>query len=152
MSFHAGISWWAFIEVWSIASFLGSPGLFWLVSILPLTCNSSNSISKPLRTVPRGPITIVTFMFHRFSALLQGSSISLSFRILFFFFHSVTAKSTRWQVLIFLPIKTRSGLLGGFIIIIIIVSWVFNFYRLIDCSVLLTSPNWNALTWPSWLS
>ena len=89
----------------------------WMVSTRPLTSKSSSPFSNPLVTVPNAPITIsmiVTCMFHSFFNSLARS------RYLSFFSHSFsfilwsagTAKSTILQVLFFLLIIIRSGLLA----------------------------------------
>ena len=90
--------------------------VFWMVSTRLPTSKSSNHFSKPLVTVTNAPITIgkiVIFMFHSFFSSLTRS------RYLPFFSHSFsfimwlagTAKSTIFQVLFFLLIIIRSGLL-----------------------------------------
>ena len=89
----------------------------WMVSTRLPTSKSSSPFSKPLVTVPKAPITIgiiVTCIFHSFFNLLARS------RYLSFFSHSFsfilwsagTAKSTILQVLFFLLIIIRSGLLA----------------------------------------
>ena len=88
----------------------------WIVSTHPPTSKSSSSFSNPLVTVPKAPITIgiiVTSMFHSFFNSLERS------RYLSFFSHSFsfilwstgTTKSIILQVLFFLLIIIRSGLL-----------------------------------------
>ena len=90
----------------------------WMVSTRPPTSKSSSPFSNPLVTVPNAPITIgiiVTFKFHSIFNSLSRS------RYLFFFSHSFsfilwsagTAKSTILQVLFFLLIIIKSGLLAG---------------------------------------
>ena len=89
----------------------------WMVSTRPPTSKSSSPFSNPSVTVRNAPITIgiiVTFMFHSFFYSLARS------RYLSFFSHSFsfipwsagTAKSTILQVLFFLLIIIRSGLLA----------------------------------------
>ena len=89
----------------------------WMVSTRPPTSKSPSPFSNPLVTVPNAPITIgiiVTCMFHCFFHSLARS------RYLSFFAHSfsfilwsaATAKSTILQVLFFLLIIIRSGLLA----------------------------------------
>ena len=89
----------------------------WKVSTRPTTSKSSSPFSNPLVTVPNAPITIgiiVTCMFRSFFNSLARS------RYLSFFSHSFsfilwsagTAKSTILQVLFFLLIIIRSGLLA----------------------------------------
>ena len=84
----------------------------------PPTSKSSTPFNNPLVIVPKAPIaigTIVTFMFHIFFNSLARS------RYLSFFSHSFrfilwsarTAKSTILQVLFFLLIIIKSGLLAG---------------------------------------
>ena len=88
-----------------------------MVSTSPPTFKSSSPFSNPLITVPNAPVTmdiIVTCMFHRFFNFVARS------RYLYFFSHSFslirwsagTAKSTILQVLFFLLIIIRSGLLA----------------------------------------
>ena len=88
-----------------------------MVSTRLPTSKSSSPFSDPLVTVPKAPIKIgiiVTFMFHSFFNSLARS------RYLSFFSHSFsfilwsagTAKSTILQVLFFLLIIIRSGLLA----------------------------------------
>ena len=90
----------------------------WMVSTRPPTSKSSSPFSNPWVTVPNAPITIgiiVTCMFHSFFSSLARS------RYLSFFSHSFcfilwsagTAKSTILQVLFFLLIIIKSGLLAG---------------------------------------
>ena len=119
-----------FIGVWVTAGLLRSPHVFFsilanfnnvviqMVSIHPLIFNSSNPLSKPLKTVPSTPVPsaiTVTFMFHNFfSSLAKSKYLSLFSLSLFFTLWSAwTAKSTIQQVLFFLLISTRSGLLVG---------------------------------------
>ena len=91
--------------------------LVWMVSTRPPTSKYSSPSDNPLVTVPKARITIciiVTFMFHSFFNSLARS------RYLSFFSHSFsfilwsagTAKSTILQVLLFLLIIIRSGLLA----------------------------------------
>ena len=90
----------------------------WMVSTRLPTSKSSSPFSNPLVTVPNAPITIgiiVTCMFYSFFSSLARS------RYLSFFSHSFsfilwsagTAKSTILQVLFFLLIIIKSGLLAG---------------------------------------
>ena len=83
----------------------------WMVSTRPPTSKSFRPFNNPLVIVPKTPIkigTIVTFLFHSF------------FNSFFFFSHSFsfilwsagTAKSTILQVLFFLLIIIKSGLLA----------------------------------------
>ena len=92
--------------------------VIWMVSTRPPASKSSSPFSNPLVTVPNAPITIgiiVTCMFHSFFNSLARS------RYLSFFSHSFsfilwsagTAKSTILQVLFFLLIIIKSGLLAG---------------------------------------
>ena len=91
--------------------------VFWMVSTRPPTSKSSSPFSNPLVIVPNAPITIgiiVTCMFHSFFNSLARS------RYLSFFSHSFsfilwsagTATLTILQVLFFLLIIIRSGLLA----------------------------------------
>ena len=90
----------------------------WMVSTHPPASKSSNPFNNPLVTVPKVPITvgiIVTYMFHSFFNSLARS------RYLSFFSHSFsfilwsvgTAKTTVLQILFFLLIIIRSGLLAN---------------------------------------
>ena len=94
-----------------------SNAIIWIVSTRLLTSKSSRPFNNPLVIVPKAPITIgkiVTFIFHSFF-----NSLTMS-RYLAFFSHSFslilwsagTAKSTVLQILFFVLIILRSGLLG----------------------------------------
>ena len=94
-----------------------SNAVAWIVSTRPPTSKSSWPFNNPLVIVPKAPITIgtiVTLMFHSFFNSLPRS------RYLSFFAHSFrfilwsagTAKSTVLQILFFLLINMRSGLLA----------------------------------------
>ena len=95
-----------------------SNAVVWIVSTRPPTSKSSRPFNNPLVIVPKVPITIgtiVTFMFHSFFNPLARSRY-LSFFSLFFRFilwSAGTAKSTILQILVFLLIIMRSGLLAG---------------------------------------
>ena len=89
----------------------------WMVSSHPPTYKSSSPFNNPLVSIRKAPITIgiiVTFMFHSFFIFLARS------RYLSFFSHSFSfilwsageAKSTILQILFFLLIIIRSGLLA----------------------------------------
>ena len=115
----------------------------WMVPTRPPTTKSFRSFSNPLVTVPNTPVTIgiiVTCMFHSFfNSLARSRYLSLfshSFSLILW--SAGTAKSTILQVLFFLLIIIRSGLLAKirwtvcmlkshrriiFIIIIIVTSW-----------------------------
>ena len=95
-----------------------SNAVIWIVSTRPPTSKSSRPLNNPLVIVPKAPITIgtiITFMFHSFFNSQARS------RYLSFFAHSFrfslrsagTAKSTILQILFFLLIIIRSGLLAG---------------------------------------
>ena len=95
-----------------------SNAVLWIVSTRQLTSKSSKPFNNPLVTVPNAPITIgtiVTFMFHSFVCSLVRSRylsfFSLSFRLILS--SAGTAKSTILQILFFLLIIMRSGLLAG---------------------------------------
>ena len=89
----------------------------WMVSTYPPTSKSSSPFSNPLVTIPKVPITIgiiVTCMFHSFFQFPSKVEV-LILLFTFFQFYSVvagTAKSTILQVLFFLLIIIRSGLLA----------------------------------------
>ena len=95
-----------------------SNAVVWIVSTRPPTYKSSRPFNNPLVIVPNAPLTIgtiVTFMFHSFFNSLARSRylsfFSLSFR--FILWSAGTAKSTILQILFFLLIIMRSGLLAG---------------------------------------
>ena len=92
--------------------------VIWIVSTHPPASKFSMPFNNPLVIVSKAPITIGTidtFMFHSFFNSLARS------RYLSFFSHSFrfilwsagTAKSTILQILFFLLIIIRSGLLAG---------------------------------------
>ena len=100
-----------------ILAFLNN-AVVWIVSTRPPTSKSPRPFNNPLVIVPNAPITIgtiVTFMFHSFFDSLARSRylsfFSLSFR--FILWSAGTAKSTILQILLFLLIIMRSGLLAG---------------------------------------
>ena len=119
MVFHRSFSDSKFPQVSrTLLSFLAvlNNAVVWVVSTRPLTSKSPSPFNNPLVTVPKTPITIgivVTFMFHRFFnslarfRYLSFFSLSLSFILL----SAGTAKSPILQVLFFLFIIIRSGLL-----------------------------------------
>ena len=95
-----------------------SNAVVWIVSTrLPIS-KSSRPFDNPLVSVPNAPITIgtiLTFMFHNLFISLARSRyltfFSLSFRLILW--SAETAKPTILQILIFLLIIMRSGLLTG---------------------------------------
>ena len=94
-----------------------SNAVVWIVSTRPLISKSSRPFNNPLFIVPNAPITIgtiVTFVFHSFFNSLARSRylsfFSLSFR--FILSSTGTAKSTILQIVFFLLIIMRSGLLA----------------------------------------
>ena len=100
----------------SILSVLNN-AVIWIVSTCPPTSKSSRPFNNPLVIVPKAPITIgtiVTLMFHSFFNSLRRS------KYLSFFSHSFsfilwsagTAKSTILQILFFLLVIIRPGLLA----------------------------------------
>ena len=100
----------------------------WMVSTRPPTSKSSSPFCNPLVTVPNAQITIgiiITCMFHSFfffNSLAKSMYLSFFSHSFSFNLWSVgTAKSTILQVLFFLLIIIKSGLLAGIIIIIIII-------------------------------
>ena len=105
-----------------------SNAVVWIVSTHLPNSKSSRPFINPLVIVPNAPITvgtIVTFMFHSNSLAIVTfmfhsnslaksrylSFFSLSFR--FILWSAGTAKSTILQILFFLLIIIRSGLLAG---------------------------------------
>ena len=94
-----------------------SNAVIWIVSIRRLTFKSYRPFNNPLVIVPKAPITIgtiVTFMFHSFfNSLTRSKYLSLfSHSFNFILWSAGTAKSTILQVLFFLLIIIRSGLLA----------------------------------------
>ena len=88
-----------------------------MVSTRPPTSKSSNPFSNPFVTVSKAPITIgiiVTCMFHSFfNSLARPRYLSFfSNSFSFILWSAGTAKSTILQVLFFLLIIIRSGLLA----------------------------------------
>ena len=88
----------------------------WMVSALPPTSKSCSPFNNHLVTVPKTPITIgiiVTFMFHSFfNSLTRSRYVSLfSHSFSFILWSAGTIKSTILQILFFLWIFIRSGLL-----------------------------------------
>ena len=89
----------------------------WMVSTRPPTSKFFSPFSNPLVTVPNAPITIGIIVICRFHSFFNSLARS---RDLSFFSHSFsfilwsagTAKSTILQVLFFLLIIIRSGLLA----------------------------------------
>ena len=87
------------------------------VSTRPPTSKTSSPFSNPLVTVQNAPITIciiVTCMFHSFfNSLARSRYLSFfSHSFSFILWSSVTAKSTIFQVVIFLLIIIKSCLLA----------------------------------------
>ena len=92
--------------------------VIWKVSTRPPTSKSSSPFSNPLVTVPNAPIIIgiiVTYMFHSFfNSIARSRYLSLfSHSFNFILWSAGTAKSTILQVLFFLLIIIKSGLLAG---------------------------------------
>ena len=104
---------------WTLLSILAvlNNAVVWMVSTRPPTSKSSSPFSNPLVTVPNAPITIgiiVTCMFHRFfNSLARSKYLSfLSHSFSFILWSAETAESTILQVLFFLLIIIKSGLLA----------------------------------------
>ena len=167
--FHISVSWWFFTGVWRTAS-LKFPGLrilailsnavIWIVSTRPPTSKSSRPFNNSLVIVPNTPITIgtiITFMFHSFFNSLARSKylsfFSLSFRIILW--SAGTAKSTVLQILFFLLIIMRSGLLAGIWWSVCILkshrSLCESFSRLCIYHLFVWS-NWNFLHISQWIT
>ena len=88
-----------------------------MVSTRPPTSKSSCPLNNPLVTVPNASITlgkIVTFMFQKFfNSLARSKCLSFfSLSSSFILWSARTAKSTVLQVIFFLLITLRSGLLA----------------------------------------
>ena len=102
----------------------------WMVSTRPPTSMSSSSFNNLLVTVPKIPITIgiiVTFIFHSFFDSLARSRYLTFFSLSFSFilWSAGTAKSTILQILFFLLIIIRSGLLAEILLLV-------NFYTCVS--------------------
>ena len=91
--------------------------VIWIISTRPPNSKFSKPFNNPLVTAPKAPITIgtiVTFMFHSFFNYL-ASSMYISFfsnSFSFILWSAGRAKSTILQILFFLLITIRSGLLA----------------------------------------
>ena len=116
-----------------------SNAVVWIVSTRPPISKSSRPFNNPLVTVPKAPITIgtiVTFMFHSFFFISLARSRYLSFFSRFFRFilwSTGTAKSTILQILVFLLIIMRSGLLAGNYYYYYY--YYFNLFRIFNTSI-----------------
>ena len=104
---------------WTLLSILAvlNNAVVWMVSTRTLTSKSSSLFGNPLVTIPKAIITIgiiVTGMFHSFfNSLARSRYISFfSHSFSFILWSAETAKSTILQVLFFLLIIIRSGLLA----------------------------------------
>ena len=91
--------------------------VIWIVSTCPPTSKSSRPFNNPLVIVPKAPTTIgtiVTFMFHSFfNSLARSRYLSFfSYSFSFILWSAGTAKSTILQILFFLLIIVRCGLLA----------------------------------------
>ena len=94
-----------------------SNAVVWMVSSRPPASKSSRLFNSPLVTVPKASITIgtiVTLMFHTFfNSLARSSYLSFfSHSFSFILWSTGTAKSIILQILFFLLIIVRSGLLA----------------------------------------
>ena len=94
-----------------------SNAVIWIVSTRPPTSKSSRPFNNPLVIVLNAPITIgtiVTFMFHSFfNSLARSRYLSFfSCSFIFILWSARTAESTILQILFFLLIIIRSGLLA----------------------------------------
>ena len=127
--FHISDIWWSFLSLsdskfpqvsrtlLSILSILNN-AVVWMASTRPSTSKSSSPFNNPLFIVPKAPITIGTIVTFMFPSLFNSLARS---RYLSFFSHSFsfilwsggTAKLTILEVLFFLWIIIRSGLLAG---------------------------------------
>ena len=88
--------------------------LVWMISTRPPTSKSSSPFSNPLVTVRNAPIIIVTCISQSFfNSLARSKYLSFfSHSFSFILWSAETAKSTILQVLFFLVIIIRSGLLA----------------------------------------
>ena len=96
-----------------------SNAVIWIVSTRPPTSKSSWPFNNPLVIVPKALITIgpiATFMFHSlFNSLARSRYLSFfAHSFIFILWSAGIAKSKILQVLLFLLIIIRSGLLAGF--------------------------------------
>ena len=92
-----------------------SNAVVWMVSPRPPTSKSSKPFDNPFVTVPKAPLTIgtiITFMFHSFFYSLARYLSFFSHSFSFILWSAGTAKSTILQILFFLLIIIRSGLLA----------------------------------------
>ena len=160
--FHISVSWWSFTVFWMTVSrillcslAILNNAVIWKVSTRPPTSKSPSSFNNPFVTEPKAPITIGIIVICMFQRFFNSQARS---RYLSFFSHSFsfilwsagTAKSTILQVLFFLLIVIRSG-----IIIIIIYSIEFFTSSLVDglslfwmTASLLKSPGFFSVFWP----
>ena len=95
-----------------------SNAVIWIVSNHPPTSKCSRSFNNPLVIVTKAPITIgiiIIFMFHSFFNSLARSRYLSFFAYSFRFIpcSAETTKSTILQIIFFLLIIIRSGLLAG---------------------------------------
>ena len=97
--------------------------------------------SRFLRSVPRAPTTIgitIIFMFLNFFRFLERSQYLLSFRFhLSFLWFAGSTKSIRWQVLFFLLIRTRFGLLAG-----ILEFFFFLYFKIAESLIIFNNKFW----------
>ena len=102
---------WTFLSILAVLS----NTVIWIVSTRPPTFKFSRPFSNPLFIVPKITIsTTVTLMFHSFFNFLARSRYLSFFSQSFSFilWSAGTAKSTIFQILFFLLILIRSGLLA----------------------------------------
>ena len=119
MAFHWSLSdskspqiFWTFLGILAVLNNV----VVWMVSTRPPTSKSSSPFNNPLVTVPKAPIKIgmIVSVFHNFFNSLARSRYLFFFSLSFSFtlWPAGTAKSTILQVLFFLLIILRSGLLA----------------------------------------
>ena len=88
----------------------------WIVSTRHLISKTSSSYNNPSVTIRRDPIAIgisFTFIFHGvFNSLARSKYLSFSFSFSFILWSAGTAKFTIFQVLFFLLMIIKSGLLA----------------------------------------
>ena len=115
--------------------------IVWMVYTRPLISMSSSHFNNPLVTVPRAPITIVTFMFRRFFQFPSKVEVPI-FLFTFFQFYSVVTRDRKVHnfaiSLFLLLIIKRSALLAEIRWSICMSkshrSLCMSFSRMLDCA------------------
>ena len=118
MSFHRSLSDSKFQVSETLLStavnFIGT--MFWKISIFSTISTKSSLFSRSLEILVIPSISInVSVMFRHFSSSLPRKGQVFFQVFTFFYFYSMvsgTAKSMRWQILLYFLIKTRTSLLA----------------------------------------